>query len=65
MLYKLNQRVFIGIAGMLTYSRPHLVCNRVCFHSVRAWRRGFKSNGLCAGETGVNNEVPHVVAYYD
>ena len=35
MLYKLNQRVFIGIAGMLTYPRPHLVCNRVCFHSVR------------------------------
>ena len=39
MLYKLNQRVFIGIAGMLTYPRPianpHLVCNRVCFHLVR------------------------------
>lgn len=39
MLYKLNQRVFIGIAGMLTYPRlianPHVVCNRVCFHSVR------------------------------
>lgn len=48
MLYKLNQRVFIGIAGMLTYPRliakPHLVCNRVCFHSVRAWRRGVNAD---------------------
>lgn len=39
MLYKLNQRVFIGIAGMLTYppliANSYLVCNRVCFHSVR------------------------------
>ena len=66
MLYKLNQRVFIGIAGMLTYPRlianPHLVCNRVCFHSVRL-AEGVKSNGLCAGETGVNDEVQRVLIY--
>ena len=39
MLYKLNQRVFIGIAGMLTYPRlianPDIVCNRVCYYAVR------------------------------
>ena len=51
MLYKYNRRVFIGVAGLITYPQscaiPHFACNRVCFHSVRLAEVGQIERPMC------------------